>query len=190
MSVSVVYGLNSLYFKAQSLFTQHLLMAKYNGKAIIPPDGVRRDFFWHLTPPNSCKLSSGDIALPSMRIKTSQKCAKGIHLQDLAAQASDPEGVCPDERLEGAGLVSLTPPFQQGVRRSEASRFTLVQTGITDEMVEMGKQAGEAPGEARAHHGLAGTQPECHQLARNFTRLLRVPCSSSAKPSSSSTGVT
>jgi hypothetical protein len=44
LSVSVVYGLNSLYFKAQSLFTQHLLMAKYNGKAIIPPDGVRRDF--------------------------------------------------------------------------------------------------------------------------------------------------
>jgi hypothetical protein len=70
---------------AMSLNTAFLLMAQYNGKAIIPVDEVRRDFFSHLTLPKFLrKLSSGDIALPLMRIETSQKCAKGIHLQDLA----------------------------------------------------------------------------------------------------------
>lgn len=68
-----------------SLNTAFLLMAQYNGKAIIPLDEVRRDFFSHLTLPKFLrKLSSGDIALPLMRIETSQKCAKGIHLQNLA----------------------------------------------------------------------------------------------------------
>jgi hypothetical protein len=68
-----------------SLNTTFLLMAQYDGKAIIPLDEVRRDFFSHLTLAKFLrKLSSGDIALPLMRIETSQKCAKGIHLQDLA----------------------------------------------------------------------------------------------------------
>jgi hypothetical protein len=68
-----------------SLNTAFLLMAQYNGKAIIPLDEVRRDFFSHLTLPKFLrKLSLGDIALPLMRIETSQKCAKGVHLQDLA----------------------------------------------------------------------------------------------------------
>ncbi|PAP92915.1 pyocin activator PrtN family protein [Mesorhizobium wenxiniae] len=68
-----------------SLNTAFLLMAQYNGKAIIPLDEVRRDFFSHLTLPKFLrKLSSGDIALPLMPIETSQKCAKGVHLQDLA----------------------------------------------------------------------------------------------------------
>ena len=68
-----------------SLNTAFLLMAQYNGKAIIPLDEVRRDFFSHLTFPKFLrKLSLGDIALPLMRIETSQKCAKGVHLQDLA----------------------------------------------------------------------------------------------------------
>ncbi|RWN03646.1 MAG: Pyocin activator protein PrtN [Mesorhizobium sp.] len=68
-----------------SLNTAFLLMAKYNGKATIPLDEVRRDFFSHLTLPTFLrKLTSGDIALPLMRIETSQKCAKGVHLQDLA----------------------------------------------------------------------------------------------------------
>jgi hypothetical protein len=70
---------------AMSLNTTFLLMAQYNGKAIIPIDQVRGDFFSHLTLPKFLrKISSGDIALPLMRIETSQKCARGIHLQDLA----------------------------------------------------------------------------------------------------------
>nr|WP_286190253.1 pyocin activator PrtN family protein [Labrenzia sp. R4_2] len=31
-----------------------------------------------------CKLGSGDIALPLMRMEHSQKCAKSVHFQDLA----------------------------------------------------------------------------------------------------------
>lgn len=51
-------------------------------KTIIPLNEVRRDFFSHLTLLKFLrKLSSGDIALPLMRMETSQKCAKGIHLQ-------------------------------------------------------------------------------------------------------------
>ena len=30
------------------------------------------------------KISAGEIAIPLVRIETSQKCAKGIHLTDLA----------------------------------------------------------------------------------------------------------
>jgi hypothetical protein len=46
---------------------------------------VRRDFFSHLTLLKFfCKLGSGDIALPLMRMEHSQKCAKSVHLQDLA----------------------------------------------------------------------------------------------------------
>lgn len=67
------------------LNTAFLLMAQYNGKAIIPLEPVCRDFFSHLTLQKMLrKLSSGDIALPLMRIETSQKCAKGVHLQDFA----------------------------------------------------------------------------------------------------------
>lgn len=68
-----------------SLNTAFLLMAQYNGKAIIPLEDIRRDFFSHLTLQKMLrKLGSGDIALPVVRIENSQKCAKGIHLQDLA----------------------------------------------------------------------------------------------------------
>jgi hypothetical protein len=68
-----------------SLNTTFLLLAQYNGKAIIPLEEVRRDFFSHLTLQKLLrKLSLGDIALPVMRMEQSQKCAKGVHLQDLA----------------------------------------------------------------------------------------------------------
>jgi hypothetical protein len=68
-----------------SLNTTFLLLAQYNGKAIIPLEEVRRDFFSHLTLQKLLrKLSLGNIALPVMRMEQSQKCAKGVHLQDLA----------------------------------------------------------------------------------------------------------
>ena len=68
-----------------SLNTTFLLLAQYNGKAIIPLEEVRRDFFSHLTLQKLLrKLSLGDIALPVMRMEQSQKCTKGVHLQDLA----------------------------------------------------------------------------------------------------------
>ncbi|MER9757430.1 pyocin activator PrtN family protein [Mesorhizobium sp. M0166] len=55
------------------------------GKAIIPIDEVCRDYFFHLTPTKLVrKISMGEIALPLVRIEDSQKCAKGVHLADLA----------------------------------------------------------------------------------------------------------
>jgi hypothetical protein len=68
------------------LNTAFLLMAQYNGKAIIPLEDVCRDYFSHLTPTIMLrKIGAGEIALPVVRIDVkSQKSAKGIHLQDLA----------------------------------------------------------------------------------------------------------
>lgn len=65
--------------------TAFLLMAQYNGSAIIPVEKVCKDYFSHLTPEKFVrKVSLGEIIIPLVRMEHSQKCAKGIHLQDLA----------------------------------------------------------------------------------------------------------
>ena len=65
--------------------TSFLLMAQYGGKPIIRLSDVCRDFFSHLTPEKFLRKSSkGEIDLPLVRMESSQKCAKGIHLNDLA----------------------------------------------------------------------------------------------------------
>lgn len=66
--------------------TAFLLLAQYEGQAVIPIDRVCQDYFSHLTPVKLvAKISAGDIAIPLVRIENSQKCAKGVHLQDLAS---------------------------------------------------------------------------------------------------------
>lgn len=66
--------------------TVYLLMAQYGARAIIPIEDVCRDFFSPLTLPSLMrKISAGDIALPVIRMERSQKCAKGVHISDLAA---------------------------------------------------------------------------------------------------------
>ncbi|TPP07021.1 pyocin activator PrtN family protein [Rhizobium glycinendophyticum] len=65
--------------------TAFLLMAQYDGKAIISVDEVCRDYFRHLTPAKFIrKVDAGEIELPMIRLEKSQKAAKGVHLQDLA----------------------------------------------------------------------------------------------------------
>lgn len=65
--------------------TAFLLMAQYNGAAIIPLEKVVADYFSHLTPEKFYrKIMLGEIKLPIIRIENSQKSAKGIHLKDLA----------------------------------------------------------------------------------------------------------
>lgn len=65
--------------------TAFLLMAQYNGQAIIPLERVCDDYFSHLTPEKFLrKALSGEIRLPIVRIEASQKAAKGVHLTDLA----------------------------------------------------------------------------------------------------------
>ncbi len=66
--------------------TAFLLMAQYGGKPVIPVEDVCRDFFTHLTAEKLVrKISAGEIAIPLVRMEASQKCAKGVHLTDLAA---------------------------------------------------------------------------------------------------------
>jgi len=68
-----------------TLNTAFLLMAQYGGKAVIPVEDVCRDYFSHLDPAKFIrKVGAGEIAIPLVRMEPSQKCAKGVHLQDLA----------------------------------------------------------------------------------------------------------
>lgn len=65
--------------------TSFLLFAQYGGKAIIPVEDVCKDYFSHLTPDKFLrKVGAGDIKIPVVRAETSQKCQKGVYLQDLA----------------------------------------------------------------------------------------------------------
>ncbi len=69
----------------QAFSTPFLLFAQYGGKAIIPVEDVCRDYFNHLTPEKFLrKVGTGEIPLPVVRAETSQKCQKGVYLQDLA----------------------------------------------------------------------------------------------------------
>lgn len=67
-----------------SFSTAFMLMMQYGGKPVIPVEDVSRDYF-NLTPAKFLrKVSTGEIAIPVVRAESSQKCLKGIHLQDLA----------------------------------------------------------------------------------------------------------
>lgn len=66
--------------------TAFLLMAQYDGLAIIPIETVCRDYFRHLTVEHLLrKVLAGEIELPIVRMEGSQRAAKGVHLSDLAA---------------------------------------------------------------------------------------------------------
>ena len=66
--------------------TVFLLMARYDGLPIIPVDVVCEDYFSHLTPEKFLrKVLAAEISLPIVRIEDSQKTAKGVPINDLAA---------------------------------------------------------------------------------------------------------
>ncbi|MDN4573435.1 Pyocin activator protein PrtN [Pandoraea cepalis] len=66
--------------------TTFLLLAQYGATAVVPIEAVCRDYFTHLTPEKLLrKIGSGDVALPLVRMEGSQKTAKGVHVEDLAA---------------------------------------------------------------------------------------------------------
>jgi hypothetical protein len=63
-----------------------ILMAQYDGLAVIPVELVCRDYFRHLTVEKFLrKVLAGEISLPVIRMEGSQKAAKGVHITDLAA---------------------------------------------------------------------------------------------------------
>jgi hypothetical protein len=66
--------------------TVFLLMAQYDGLAVIPVEFVCRDYFQHLKPEKFLqKALDGEIDLPVVRMEGSQKTSKGVPLTDLAA---------------------------------------------------------------------------------------------------------
>jgi hypothetical protein len=66
--------------------TAFVLMAQYDGLAVIPLDLVCRDYFRHLTVEKLLrKVMAGEIALPVTRMEDSQKASRGVHITDLAA---------------------------------------------------------------------------------------------------------
>lgn len=84
--------------------TAFLLMAQYGATAVIPLELVCRDYFSHLTPVQfSRKADAGEIDLPLLRIETSQKAAKGIHLHDLAKWIDDRRAAAQKECNQLAG---------------------------------------------------------------------------------------
>ncbi|NWB30687.1 pyocin activator PrtN family protein [Pseudomonas gingeri] len=65
--------------------TAFILMAQYDGQAIISLERVCKDYFTHLTPEMfQRKVMSGQIKIPITRLEPSQKSARGIHIADLA----------------------------------------------------------------------------------------------------------
>jgi hypothetical protein len=82
--------------------TAFLLMAQYDGLAIIPVAKVVKDYFGHLTVDSFLrKVALGDIPLPLVRIEAgSQKAAKGVHVSDLAAYIDARRQAAVDEALK------------------------------------------------------------------------------------------
>lgn len=66
--------------------TRFILLGQYNGAAVIPIERVCKDYFSHLTTRILAqKILTGEIKLPLLRIDgTSQKSARGVHVNDLA----------------------------------------------------------------------------------------------------------
>ncbi|KGK24770.1 pyocin activator PrtN family protein [Pseudomonas plecoglossicida] len=65
--------------------TAFVLMAQYNGRAIISLEQLCSDYFTHLTPDMfQRKVLAGQIKLPITRLEASQKSARGVHITDLA----------------------------------------------------------------------------------------------------------
>jgi hypothetical protein len=65
--------------------TAFLLMAQYDGAAIIPAKRVCEDYFSHLKLDQFLRqTATGEIKLPIVRMTESQKAAKGVHVDDLA----------------------------------------------------------------------------------------------------------
>lgn len=87
--------------------TAFLLMAQYNGLAIIPLERICSDYFSHLTPQKmKLKIAAGQIDLTLVPIESSQKAARGVHLSDLAAylDAQHSKAKAEHEKLMGRNV--------------------------------------------------------------------------------------
>lgn len=87
--------------------TIFLLMAQYDGLAVIPVEKVVKDYFHHLSPDKFLrKVAIGEIKIPLIRIEAgSQKAAKGVHLTDLAQYLDDRHSAALKEARQLSGFV-------------------------------------------------------------------------------------
>lgn len=71
--------------------TAFLLLAQYNGQSVIPIETVCKDYFADIRPDVFLrKVGAGDIVIPVVRMEAdNQKCAKGVHVADLAKYIDD-----------------------------------------------------------------------------------------------------
>lgn len=92
-------------FLCEIMDTTFLLIAMYSGRPIIPAEDVAKDFFGLTTEKFVRKVSAGDIALPLVRMEASQKCAKGVHINDLAEYLDKRRAAAVQEcqQLQGMG---------------------------------------------------------------------------------------
>ena len=86
--------------------TAFLLMAQYDARAVIPVELVVKDYFPHLSPDKFIrKVSLGEINIPMIRIEaSSQKSAKGIHINDLALYLDTRRAAAVKEAKQLAGV--------------------------------------------------------------------------------------
>ncbi|EIU1659415.1 pyocin activator PrtN family protein [Pseudomonas aeruginosa] len=88
--------------------TLFLLMAQYDGAAIIPLERVCADYFSHLTPEKmKMKVAAGEIDLPLVRMENSQKSARGVHLADLANYLDERHRTAKEEHEKLMGRRTL-----------------------------------------------------------------------------------
>ncbi|AIV62913.1 pyocin activator PrtN family protein [Burkholderia pseudomallei] len=66
--------------------TAFILLAQYDGQAVVLIADVCRDYFAPLTVATLLrKIGAGEIRIPVVRMEKSQKGFKGVHVEDLAA---------------------------------------------------------------------------------------------------------
>lgn len=89
--------------------TLFLLMAQYDGRAVIPIDRVCADYM-HLTVEKfKRKRLEGEIDIPVVRLGAdSQKAALGIHLKDLAEYIDRQRDKAAKEQNQLMGRVAKT----------------------------------------------------------------------------------
>ncbi|UPT38869.1 pyocin activator PrtN family protein [Pseudomonas amygdali] len=87
--------------------TLFLLMAQYNGQAVIPLDKVCTDYM-HLTVEKfKRKRLDGEIDIPVVRLgAASQKAALGVHIKDLADYIDRQRGKATQEQNKLMGRAA------------------------------------------------------------------------------------
>jgi hypothetical protein len=91
--------------------TLFLLMAQYQGRTVVPLKDVCRDFFGHLSEEKLLrKALRGELALPIVRIETSQKAQRGVHLTDLANYIDQRRNAA----LKECAQLTGRPPYDDG----------------------------------------------------------------------------